>query len=109
MSARQFPADFVATNPGYDLVVGMFTDAGFGMLAAMFAPLKTLPGNDVRSRGGVDWFDAPIPHRFHRCRPQTMGWTKHFTWIERCACGAMRRDEDLHWTWRNSRRKRATP
>lgn len=52
---------------------------------------------------GVDWYDAPIPRRFHRCRVQTDGWVD-FTHIQRCACGAIR-IYDSGWSDRNSRRK----
>lgn len=54
--------------------------------------------------GGVDWMDAPLPGRWHRCRPQTRGWVNHFTRVYRCACGAISMD-GRHWDERNQRRK----
>lgn len=53
---------------------------------------------------GVAWFDAPLPSRFHRCTPQTKGWTYWFTQTFRCACGAISFD-GKHWSERNSRRR----
>lgn len=52
--------------------------------------------------GGIGWSDAPVPHRWHRCRPQTRGWMQCF--VERCACGATRLDQS-HWMQRNQRRR----
>lgn len=52
---------------------------------------------------GVAWADAPLPRRFHRCRPQTKGTTGFFIRVQRCACGAYR-DNYLIWIRRNERR-----
>lgn len=44
----------------------------------------------IESRGGVPWFDAPLPRRLHRCDPQTRGCADDGVVVERCACGATR-------------------
>lgn len=61
-------------------------------------------GPDVRHRGGVWWHEAPLPRRWHRCRPQTVGWVNLFTWVERCACGAIKVDNGV-WHNKNQTRK----
>lgn len=61
-------------------------------------------GVEVHHLNGVAWDVAPIPRRLHRCRPQTEGWTDWFTLIQRCACGAIRRNGS-HWMGKNERRK----
>lgn len=55
--------------------------------------------------GGVPWFEAPIPRKLHRCKPQTRGYINYFTLIERCACGAIRMDDQDPWTDRNSAKR----
>lgn len=51
--------------------------------------------------GKTWWHDAPIPKRWHRCRP----WTTAFG-TDRCACGGLRRhDCPPYWIYRNARRK----
>lgn len=66
------------------------------------------PRDDIQHLDGIPWHDAPVPSRWHRCQPQTMGYLNYFTLIERCACGALRRDRDhLGWTDKNSRSKPA--
>jgi hypothetical protein len=57
----------------------------------------------VRKRDGVDWIDAPLPRRWHRCVPQLWGWMDLET-VYRCACGAISHD-GRYWSERNSRRK----
>jgi len=52
----------------------------------------------------VFWCDAPRPHRWHHCRPQTVGLVR-FGRVERCACGAIRYERFRGWMQRNSRRK----
>ena len=43
---------------------------------------------------GVWWYDAPLPRRWHRCRPWTVGLVDggHLgpAVVQRCACGGMR-------------------
>lgn len=51
---------------------------------------------------GVEWWDAPVPRRRHRCRPQTRARVNGEL-IERCACGALAFDGDGFWIQRNSR------
>ena len=53
--------------------------------------------------GGVDWFDAPHPRRWHKCKPQTRGWMMD-GYVERCTCGATRLFGDGPWMERNQRR-----
>jgi hypothetical protein len=51
--------------------------------------------------GGVAWWKAPVPRRWHRCRAQTRG-RRCFDEIERCACGAIRLNGGV-WLERNTR------
>ena len=53
---------------------------------------------------GVGWFDAPLPPRFHRCRPQTRAWTGYVDRVYRCPCGAISED-GKHWLEKNQTRK----
>jgi hypothetical protein len=53
--------------------------------------------------GGVPWWEAPIPRRWHRCKPQTKGWSGRM--VFRCACGASAVDDTRHWFDRNQRRR----
>ncbi len=57
---------------------------------------------ELHHKDGIEWYKAPIPPRFHRCRRQTWGWAG-FNYIERCACGAIKFEG--HWMERNSSRK----
>jgi len=52
-------------------------------------------------RDGVNWFDAPLPRRWHRCRAQSRGNLGGH--VYRCACGAISPD-GKYWLERNSRR-----
>lgn len=61
---------------------------------------------DIAHLDGIPWFKAPLPRRWHRCRPQTGGWFDELTFIERCACGAARLDATGEWSRRNERRQR---
>lgn len=49
------------------------------------------------------WSTAPLPRRWHRCRPDTEGFV-YGLFIERCACGALRVNGS-YWMWKNDRRK----
>lgn len=53
---------------------------------------------------GIPWYEAPIPRRWHKCRPQTTGWVGYFTPVLRCACGAIKYDRDK-WRNKNTRKK----
>lgn len=53
---------------------------------------------------GIDWFDAPIPWRFHICHAWTIGYDNWFTLVERCACGG-RRIGGSRWWNKNERRR----
>lgn len=59
--------------------------------------------SDIVNRDDVWWFQAPIPRRWHRCRPQTTGCVG-LTLYERCPCGAGRLNGGP-WLERNSRRE----
>jgi hypothetical protein len=58
----------------------------------------------LRHFDGVPWWEAPIPRRVHRCRPQTRG-TIGGDSVERCACGAIRQPGWSSWINRNERRQ----
>lgn len=59
---------------------------------------------------GVWWYEAPLPPRWHRCRPWTTGRVDSENlgpkMIHRCACGAMRFGEKGVWIERNQRRRK---
>lgn len=55
------------------------------------------------SVGGVLWYEAKVPRRFHRCYAHMTGLAS-FKMVERCACGAIRIDGD-RWMEKNARRK----
>jgi hypothetical protein len=61
------------------------------------------PGPEyIEELDGIHWTDAPLPPRWHRCKPQTRGYaTGEF--VQRCACGAVWILGG--WTNRNERRK----
>lgn len=63
-------------------------------------------GEYLEDLDGVDWFRAPIPHRWHSCRPQSRG-TNKYGYVERCACGGynIRAADKPVWTYRNTRRR----
>lgn len=53
---------------------------------------------------GVKHSDAPRPRRWHRCRAQSRGYLgEGFTYVERCACGALKIGRFGAWGERNSR------
>lgn len=56
--------------------------------------VATEPRNEVglQNLGGVSWHAAPIPRLGHRHRAQTRGYLGLFDLVERCACGAARRN-----------------
>lgn len=60
---------------------------------------------EVAHRNGVPWFEAPLPHRFHRCKVQTQGWVD-LDFIERCACGAVRLQRSGWWRKNETRKNR---
>ena len=57
---------------------------------------------DQKHRGGLAWFDAPIPPEDHVCAWQSKGYTSTFDQVFRCACGATNDGGDI-WLERNSR------
>lgn len=56
---------------------------------------------------GIPWTRTEPPRRWHRCKPQTQGWTNIWNgiimWRQWCACGATREGIRGHWDNRNSR------
>lgn len=75
----------------------------------MIEYIKALDAGDTdrEDLNGVPWWDAPIPHRLHRCTVQSRGWINWLTRVERCACGAIRIDGRFGSGWhrKNERRK----
>ena len=63
-----------------------------------------VPGVETEHLNGIPWYNATIPHRFHRCKPQTKGWLNWLTRIQRCSCGAINMGHG--WAEKNSRRKK---
>lgn len=62
---------------------------------------------ETRHRGGLPWDVAPIPPRWHSCRPQTVELYREggvLTGTFRCACGAVT-DRTGIWRRRNIRRR----
>lgn len=57
----------------------------------------------MESLDGIPWHSAPLPFWIHRCKPQSRGVLKNEHLIDRCACGAMRRDGG-RWAGRNETR-----
>jgi len=60
-------------------------------------------GEYLAHLSGVDWVDAPLPPRRHKCWTQTRGFILGDV-VHRCACGAIRRNHGP-WLDRNSRRR----
>ena len=65
-----------------------------------------MSGTTIEHVDGIAWWDAPLPRRFHFCKAQTIGWLGFTTKIERCACGATRRNGRV-WFDKNQTRNRA--
>lgn len=57
----------------------------------------------LEHKDGVPWHKAPLPYPWHKCQPQTWGWS-NFDYVERCACGAIRLDRGI-WLEKNATRK----
>lgn len=75
--------------------------------AEQLMALLNPPPDPRQHRNGVWWYDAPLPRRWHRCKPWSTGSTQSFALVERCACGAIRLNgESRPWMDRNSRRDR---
>jgi hypothetical protein len=59
----------------------------------------------VEHRDGVAWHAAPAPFWFHRCTPQTTGYSiLDLPEVERCACGGLRYGGFGPWIFKNSKR-----
>ena len=68
-------------------------------------PRGYISSNDIKHLDGIPWHEAPLPPRFHRCKPQTKGWVG-FSQVNRCACGAIKDvGTQRGWCEKNSRRK----
>jgi hypothetical protein len=52
---------------------------------------------------GIPWHEAPLPRRWHRCKPWTVGATTTLGLVQRCACGAVY--VNGHWYNKNQRRR----
>jgi hypothetical protein len=61
-------------------------------------------GEYLEHLNGVDWVDAPLPRRWHRCWAQTRGWFG-LNIVERCACGAAKPGWSNRWINKNERRR----
>jgi hypothetical protein len=61
--------------------------------------------NRIWHLDGQPWWEAPVPHRWHKCRPQTYGLMDWFTLVFRCRCGAISHGGRGPWIERNQRRK----
>lgn len=59
---------------------------------------------DAHHRDGVPWYAAPLPCRWHLCRPQTQQITGLGELVQRCACGAIRPANRRRWSEKNTRR-----
>ena len=60
--------------------------------------------NWLEDLGGVPWHKAPLPRRWHRCRPQTRGMMAG-GYVERCPCGAIRLSTSGPWGRKNQTRQ----
>jgi len=58
----------------------------------------------IDHKDGIEWHQAPLPRRQHRCRPQSWGFLSTGSYVERCACGAVNLNHS-GWIRRNERRK----
>lgn len=60
---------------------------------------------EMTARQGGTWYNAPLPRRWHRCRPHNTGIVSGGL-VERCACGGIRLGGAPHpWLERNARRR----
>jgi hypothetical protein len=67
--------------------------------------VEVLGGGDwIANMVGIEWSDAPLPPKRHVCLPQTRARLDGER-VERCSCGAIRRDEPgFPWIERNQRK-----
>lgn len=63
------------------------------------------PSVEVEHVDGIPWYDASIPRKIHRCKPQTRGYYNWVNYVERCACGAIRLYKNDRWIDKNSRKR----
>lgn len=61
---------------------------------------------EMTARQAGAWYNAPLPRRWHRCRPHNSGITALGRLAERCVCGGIRLGGPPHpWLERNARRR----
>lgn len=51
----------------------------------------------VWSLGGVPWYEAPAPPRWHRHVPHSVGWFEPGDAVSVCPCGAIRAESEGWW------------
>lgn len=61
------------------------------------------PAEEIAHTNGIPFWEAPLPWRWHRCQPWSWMNIPAMGLIQRCACGAIRRDQGT-WIEKNSRR-----
>lgn len=66
-------------------------------MTTWIADERTGFGNDLEHLDGVPWHKASTPRFLHRHRAQTRGYLGYFNLVERCACGAARRNGRGRW------------
>lgn len=65
------------------------------------------PTLGVENKDGIWWHQAPLPRRWHRCKPWTSG-EMFFEHFDRCACGSLRKGGPGNpWSRKNTRRRQA--
>lgn len=78
-------------------------------LPHVIMPVSDHIAGHIESRGGVMWYEAPVPAPDHRCDPHTRGYLNGER-VERCTCGAIRWPEagvpEGGWLERNTRTPR---
>jgi hypothetical protein len=74
-------------------------------IAALIGDVAALAA-DHAAWSAAAWWNAPLPRRWHRCRPHQTGALGDGTPVDRCACGGIRLGGPPHpWLERNSRRR----
>jgi hypothetical protein len=72
--------------------------------AAMADQLEALQAEMIAGQAAA-WYNAPLPRRWHRCRPHNTGIVSGRL-VERCACGGIRLGGPPRpWLERNQRRR----
>jgi hypothetical protein len=68
---------------------------------------KWITDGEIQHKDGIPFYRAAAPFYFHFCKAQTQGYI-FGVFIERCACGATRRD-GMFWFERNKDRRTPRP